>query len=278
MFFRFYIIFLIIFAVFVGVISVISILFQNKITNPPLENTSKFFEIENQYQPLSLGISEEIEIIEEPISPLPIVEEKENLPEAPLVQNILLEVPFASQAPFANWQDDIFQNACEEASILMAIRWVEGKSLTKEEAEKEIRAISEFELKTYGHYHDRSAADTAQLIKDYFNYENIEVVDNIDIDDIKRELGYGNLVITPVNGQKMNNPFYTPPGPLEHMLVIIGYDSKSKEFITNDPGTRHGEKFRYPEAVLEAALRDYLTGRHEPFEEIKKVMIVVRSN
>ncbi|OGC46748.1 MAG: hypothetical protein A3A94_01915 [Candidatus Portnoybacteria bacterium RIFCSPLOWO2_01_FULL_43_11] len=276
MFFRFYKIFLILFSVFVGGMIIIFILFPDKFNNPQLEiqNTDKFSEIENQYQPLVSDIMSETEAIENPI--LPITEEKENLPDNPPIQNILLEVPFTSQAPSGNWQDIIFQNACEEASILMAMSWVRGETLTKEEAEKEIKAISDFELKTYGDFHDRSAADTAQLIRDYFDYDNIEVMENISASDIKTELTEGNLVIVPVNGQKMNNPFYTPPGPIEHMLVIIGYDTQTKEFITNDSGTKRGEKYRYSESILEAALKDYKTGFHEPLEEIKKVMIVVK--
>ena len=191
-------------------------------------------------------------------------------------QNVFLNVPFTSQAPFANWDDVVFQNACEEASILMAMSWVEGTSLTKENAQKEISAIANFQQVRYGHFHDRSAADTAELIRDYFGYQNIEFRPDINTDDIKAELIRGNIVIVPVNGQKLNNPFFVFPGPLEHMLVIIGYDPETKEFITHDPGTSRGERFRYPEDVLGLALRDYPTGFHEPIIEINKVMIVVR--
>ena len=277
MFLRFYITFLIVFVIFIGGFFIISVLFMDRSNNFSSEtkNIDKFSEIENQYQQET---PENNEIKTDEPALLPIAEEKEDLTETPLVQSILLEVPFTSQAPFGNWDNDIFQAACEEASILMAMRWVRGEALSKEEAEKEIRAISEFELKTYGDFHDRSALDTAQLIKDYFNYENIEALENIKPDDIKKELLKGNLVIAPINGQKLNNPFYTRPGPVEHMLVIIGYDSQTKEFITNDPGTKHGQKYRYPETILEAALRDYKTGYHEPIEEIKKAMIVVKQS
>lgn len=203
-------------------------------------------------------------------------ERSEGPPRNDVLDDILLGVPFICQAPFGQWDEPVFQNACEEASILMAMRWVENKSLTKEEATKEIIAISDFELKNYGHFIDHSAADTGQLIKDYFEYENVEVQFNISAEDIKSELVQGNLVIAPVNGQKIGNPFYTPPGPLRHMVVIIGYNFQTKEFITNDAGTRRGQNYRYPENVLEQALQDYLTGDHEPISQIKKAMIVVR--
>jgi hypothetical protein len=39
------------------------------------------------------------------------------------------------------------------------------------------------------------------------------------------------------------------------MLVIVGYDSNG--FITNDPGTRKGEGYRYSFATLMAAIHDW---------------------
>ena len=193
-----------------------------------------------------------------------------------ILKSTLLQVPFTSQAPSAQWDNVVFQNACEEASIVMAIHWAKGTSLTKEDAETEIAAIAEFQQETYGHFHDRSAADTAQLMKEYFDYQNVEYVTDIDTSDIKRELLDGNVVIVPVNGQVLNNPFYTPPGPLEHMIVVIGYDGETHEFITHDPGTKRGANFRYEEDVLNQALRDYGTGYHETIKGVSKVMIVVK--
>ena len=115
-----------------------------------------------------------------------------------------------------------------------------------------------------------------RIFKGYYKYNNAEARSGISIEDIKKELFDGNLVIVPVNGQKIKNPFYTPPGPLEHMLVVIGYDGATKEFITNDPGTRRGEKYRYSEDILGAALMDYPTGIHQIITEVKTAMIVVK--
>ena len=36
-------------------------------------------------------------------------------------------VPFLVQAPFGNWKEPDFQNACEEASMIMAMGWAEGE-------------------------------------------------------------------------------------------------------------------------------------------------------
>ena len=159
--------------------------------------------------------------------------------------------------------------------MLMAMFWVEGRQITKSGAEKAILAIAKYEQKNYGEFRDTSIEDTAMIMRDYFDYKNIEVKNNINTEDIKEELVNGNLVIVAVNGQKIGNPFYTFPGPLQHMLVVTGYDAEKKDFITNDPGTKRGEAFRYREDILEAALQDYVTGYKEPIIEVKKSMIVV---
>ncbi len=191
-------------------------------------------------------------------------------------QVILFDVPFTSQAPFGEWSDDIQQNACEEAAALMAMRWVDGEGLTKEEAKKEIIAISNYERNNFENYVDTSSNDTVERIfNGYFGYDGAEAKHDISIEDIKTELQNGNLVIVPVNGQRLANPHYTPPGPLRHMLVIRGYDAGTGEFITNDPGTRYGEGYRYSETILENVLQDYLTGDHKPILEIRRSMIVV---
>ncbi len=203
--------------------------------------------------------------------------ESENKEEVIEEKDVLFDVPFTSQAPFGNWSDPKKQDGCEEAVAIMAVAWARGENLTPKIADGEISKISEFELSEYGHFHDTSANDTAERIfKEYLKYDNIEIRYDIGKNDIKRELYKGNIVIVPTNGQLLGNPYYTPPGPTTHMLVVKGYDVGTKEFITNDPGTRRGESFRYNEDVLEKALFDYPTGSHEKVEEIRTAMIIVR--
>ena len=193
----------------------------------------------------------------------------------PAPQSILLDVPFFAQAPFGEWSDPLFQNACEEASIIMAWHWANNTPVTKDQAKQEILALTQFEDQTYGAATDRSAADTAKMFKDYYGYQNITERSGISTGDIKQEILKGHLVITPVNGRILKNPFYTPPGPDHHMLVIIGYDGATDEFITNDVGTRHGEKYRYAASRFEAALQDYPTGNDLPSIPGETAMIVV---
>ncbi len=205
----------------------------------------------------------------------PIISEPKPLPE-PLPNFILLDVPFTPQAPFAEWQDPIYQNACEEAALVMAIYWLRNQSLTIKKASEEIFALAQYEKQSYGHFHDTSAADTLKLFKDFYDYQNVDLFYDISIEDIKIELSQGNLVIVPVNGQKLGNPYYTLPGPLEHMLVIRGYDDALQEFTVNDPGTRQGEAYRYDYQVIEKAMRDYPSGYHGLITEVKTAMIVIK--
>lgn len=203
-------------------------------------------------------------------------------PTAPLASAapsvILLKVPFTAQAPLANWQDPRQQDGCEEASALMAVNWARRKNLaTPKQTEKEILAIADWQLKKYGVYQDTSAQDTVERIfQGYFNYDHATSTVSQSVNQIIEQLKSGNLVIAPVNGQKLKNPNYKRPGPERHMLLIKGYDFTKKEFITNDAGTRKGNNYRYPASILKNALRDYPTGDKKPITQIKKTIIIVR--
>ena len=189
---------------------------------------------------------------------------------------VLATVPFISQAPRAQWDDPIFQDGCEEASALMAMNWATGFPLTVTDATEEILQVIAFEKQQPSGYHeDLSIADTAALIRDYFHYSTIEIKNKVRAETLIEELEQGRIMVAAVNGQLLNNPYFKAPGPLYHMLVVIGYDPKRQEFITNDPGTRHGAHYRYPAATFMAALRDYPTGHHEPIIEKAKRVIVV---
>jgi hypothetical protein len=82
--------------------------------------------------------------------------------------------------------------------------------------------------------------------------------------------------LTPANGKALDNPQFTNGGPDRHMLVIIGYDKKNGEFITNDPGTRLGRGYKYKDSTLYNAIRDYETGHKKDIEGMKKTVIVIK--
>lgn len=188
----------------------------------------------------------------------------------------LLSVPFTSQSPLAQWSDPDQQNACEEASMLMAWHWISGKPFGDATSETaEIKAVNDFEKQNYGGPQDISAVDTMKIFKDYFKYDKISAQYDPTTDDIIAELAKGNLVIAPFNGQKLGNPNYSGAGPLRHMMVIRGYDNNKRQFITNDPGTRKGELYRYSYTTIIAAMRDYPTGNEVPILSDRRAMIIV---
>lgn len=209
------------------------------------------------------------------LKPIPTASPSPTL--APKTRVLIENVPFASQAPFAEWKDERFQDGCEEAAALLAVYWAKGLTLDKIKAKEEILAMSAFQTEKYQEFRDTSVEDSAErLIKGYFKYDNFEVKNDISLTDIKNELTKGNLVIVPANGQALNNPHFTAPGPERHNIVVRGFDDQKGIFITNDPGIKEGELYQYPQDVLFKAIRDYPTGYHQPITETKKVMIVIK--
>lgn len=178
------------------------------------------------------------------------------------------KVPFSSQAPLGGWSDPRQQDACEEASSLMAMAWVKGiTGRDKNQWLEEILKLSDFQKEKYGEYRDASVEDiVTRIFIDYFSYEKVFIKEALSAESIILELEAGNLVIIPTNGQALKNPNFTAPGPERHMLVVKGYDYESKEFITNDPGTRNGADYRYEKELLFKAIRNYKTGYHEDFD------------
>lgn len=200
-----------------------------------------------------------------------------NVSAAATYKNINFNVPFTSQAPLFEWKDARQQDACEEASVLMAMAWVNNeKNKTKTAWRDAIVTLANWEQNKYKEHRDVALADVvARLFKKYFSYEAVTLKAVSSAADILKELENGNLVLIQTNGQKLKNPNFTGLGPERHMLLIKGYDYKKKEFITNDPGTRRGADYHYPEKIIFSALRSYKTGYKLPFGPLKREMIVV---
>lgn len=192
--------------------------------------------------------------------------------EGRLPEKIFIEVPFMSQAPYGVW-DERHEEACEEASIIILKYYLNKKDLTKEIAEKEIQKMIDYEIKNYGDYKDSNAEQTVKLAKDFYGIENLKVIYDFKKEDVRKELIKGNPVIIPAAGRELGNPYYTPPGPLYHMLVLTGYSGD--QIITNDPGTRRGENYHYNVDILYDAIHDF-PGDKNRIGEGEKAMVVVR--
>lgn len=188
---------------------------------------------------------------------------------------VFLSVPFLCQAPHGNWKQP-WQDACEEAAVLMAIHYVRDYPLDKDSGNQELLGMVNYQEKRWGGHHDLTAKQAAKLIKEYYKYDRIKVLYDIRVEDIKKELAAGNVVIAPMAGRLLGNPYYTPPGPAYHYMLFKGYDDEKGEFITNDAGTRRGRDYRYKYGVAYNAIHDW-AGSKETIAQGRKAMIVVKS-
>jgi len=112
-------------------------------------------------------------------------------------------------------------------------------------------------------------------MKEYLGYDGFRVQDGVAASDIIPELLKGNLVIIPVNGQKLGNPRFEPPGPIVHMILVHGYDFARNEFIVHDPGTQFGKDYRYSFDVIADAFEDYSSGKEVIAGSGTRAMIVI---
>ncbi len=194
-------------------------------------------------------------------------------PEKNIPDKISISVPFTSQAPFANW-DELHEEACEEASLVMLKYYLGKKSLTPEITEGEIQRMVDFEIKNYGDYRDSNAEEIVKLAEDFYGIRNLKVIYDFQKEDLKKYLVRGEPIIVPAAGRLLGNPNFTAPGPLYHNLVLIGYSGNT--IITNDPGTRKGQGYTYNIDVLYNAIHDF-PGKPENITQGRKAMIVLES-
>ncbi len=187
-----------------------------------------------------------------------------------------LAVPFQPQAPQANW-DLPYQEACEEASLIMADAFYNKKSLTIDEMDERIKKLVDWQVGRFGYYEDTTAAETATIAREYFGL-TAELDYDVSVDNIKKQISQNKLVLAPAAGKILPNPNFRNGGPLYHMLVIRGYTPE--EFITNDPGTRKGREFVYKYNDLLNAVHDWPAAPGDKPSEAEmlageKVMIVI---
>lgn len=183
-----------------------------------------------------------------------------------------LEIPFTSQAPHGNWNLP-YQEACEEASMIMAAHYLlDLGEFTAESSNREILDLIEFETQN-GYKIDLTASETVEVVNAYYEGDlTAKTMHDPAVDDIKKEIVAGNVVIMPFAGRELDSPFYTPPGPPYHMMVIRGFNEDG--FITNDPGTRtKGENFLFSYDNIMSAFHDWNGG---DVANGKKELVVVQ--
>jgi hypothetical protein len=189
------------------------------------------------------------------------------LPLAPAAQ---LEVPFTSQAPHKNW-DEPYQNACEEASLLTLIHYLENAPFTPELADQEILALTA-KTAEMGYGISITMQELETIIRKLYPQYEPTIHTSVTVDSLKALIAQGKPVIIPAAGKALENPYFTGGGPWYHMLVVTGYDDTY--FYTNDVGTGHGERYPYPHQFLIDAIHDWV-GQDERIAEGRKAMMTL---
>jgi hypothetical protein len=179
-----------------------------------------------------------------------------------------LDAPFYPQAPFADWGYP-WQEACEEASLLLVVNEYFNHNWTREEFNNEILELVEWEKKRFGQYEHTNNYETAQILKEYFGLSSV-IHEDPTLEDVKLALGKGHLIVMTFAGRELGNPFYTGEGPIYHAMTIKGY-KKGDKLIVHDVGTRNGENYVYDWSTIYNALHDYA----EPIQKGSKYMIEV---
>lgn len=175
-------------------------------------------------------------------------------PAKPAAKTVLLEVPMVYQAPHSVW-DAIHEETCEEASVLMIKGFLDGRvSFTRDEMETGLQEMVAYQNEEFGFFESTKAELIKKMAADVYGL-NLEILPVTSSDDIKRELDAGRPVILPAAGRLLQNPNFKNGGPIYHVIVVRGY--VSGDFITNDPGTRLGLAYRYPQERLVEAAHDW---------------------
>lgn len=164
-----------------------------------------------------------------------------------------LNVPYVSQAPDGKWIAP-WDEACEEASILM----VEGyygdrNSRSTEEVKQTMQRMFAWEEKTFKKKDDTDATETKQLIETHASF-GVSIQRDPKLEDILTELRGKRPVMAMVNMLELyRDPSYS--FDTYHVMVIIGFDDKRREFIVHDPAKRDEKRYTYDRLLT--ALHDF---------------------
>ncbi len=169
-----------------------------------------------------------------------------------------LAVPFMLQAPKQNW-DMPYQEACEEASLLMVQGFLAGKTadFTPDESDRLILDLVAYET-SQGDPPDVTLGRIGDIARARYGFQPvIQAVTNID--SLKNAIANGYPVIVPASGKALKNPNFRNGGPPYHMVVMKGYLSDGR-VVTNDPGTRKGKDYLYGASLFFDAIHDWNDG------------------
>lgn len=176
---------------------------------------------------------------------------------------VQLAVPYISEAPDGIWSGP-WKNACEEASITMIEKYYNGiYNPSIQESKDFMWMLFTKQNELWGSNADADAYRTDILINDYTSY-NSQIVLNPTIEQIKAQIDQGNPVVSFHYGKLLYNPGipFLATGSYYHVMVIIGYDDTTGDFITHDDGDiKTGVAHRYEYGLFMNSLADFSFAR-----------------
>ncbi|OGH65898.1 MAG: hypothetical protein A3B90_00055 [Candidatus Magasanikbacteria bacterium RIFCSPHIGHO2_02_FULL_41_13] len=195
-------------------------------------------------------------------APVPNVSATSSVPLPPQIEipdSLNLDVPFVPQAPEKNWEQP-WQDACEEAAVLMMDAYAQDKTVSLDVAKQNILSMVKWE-ENLGWGLSIELEKIQKIFTEYltgYTSGKLKIVENPTVDQLKKFIANGQPVYVVASGKLLSNPHFQNGGPEYHTLVIRGYTKDS--FITNDPGTQFGQNFKYKYNVLMNAIHDWNGG------------------
>ncbi len=165
-------------------------------------------------------------------------------------------MPFYAQAPFGHWAQP-YADACEETSIVMVDGYYNNQHWNEAGAKEQILKVLGIKNKYYGKSYDENAQEIVNIINNFTNWE-ARVVKTPKLEELLAELDNERPIILPAHARELKNKYYKTANMDYHVIVLSSYDAKTKEFITQDPGTKHGESLRYSYEIIMKAMHDFL--------------------
>ena len=206
--------------------------------------------------------------------PLPVEVGPGTMPTpTPLPSQVLLQVPFTTQAPLNNWAQH--QESCEAATLTMLVSYWQHSSavvIDPRAADASINQIDQWKSQP-----DLNVTMMGDLAEQHFGYA-YRLVPN-DPKVIAEQLSAGRPLIAEVRTHALGNPRY--PGysnhyeqngySVPHFILIIGYDSTG--VWLNDPGISWGRGYHISYAQLAHAI-DSLDQHHPALNQGQVLLLL----
>lgn len=160
---------------------------------------------------------------------------------------------FRSQAPYWNWNQP-YQDACEEASLLIWYYYLKNFTKTKAEYNTDLLAMVDLEMEMLWYFESTTIMEMKQIINRRDKTIKAHIIEHPTIRDIEREISQNHVVVAPFYGKWLKNPHYALWGPEYHFMVIKWYNQTN--FITHDVWTLRWANREYTKSTIMDNIHD----------------------